>query len=54
MIETSASYESCRGRQLASTEEYRLPPGSALLVIFGLSLVAWGLVLVPLFVIFHE
>jgi hypothetical protein len=54
MIESSASYESCRGRERASAEDYRLPPGSALLATFGLSLLAWGLVLVPLVAIFHQ
>jgi hypothetical protein len=54
MIESSASYESCRGHERATAEDYRLPPGPALLVTFGLSLLAWGLVLVPLVAISHQ
>jgi hypothetical protein len=36
------------------SNEYRLPPGAAILVILGLSLLAWGVILVLLFAIFHR
>jgi hypothetical protein len=48
MIKSDASYS----QQLAS--EDRLPLGSALLVVFGLSLLAWAIVIVPLVAIFYD
>jgi hypothetical protein len=37
-----------------SDDEYRLPPGAAVLVILGLSLLTWGGILALLFAIFGQ
>jgi F420-0:gamma-glutamyl ligase-like protein len=50
-IETSQNYAIGERRW---SDEYRLPPGGAVLVIVGLSHVAWGVILGPLFAIFRQ
>jgi hypothetical protein len=50
-IETSQNYAIGESRR---SNEYRLPPGAAVLVALGLSLLLWGVILVPLFAIFHR
>jgi hypothetical protein len=42
------------GESRWSDDEYRLPPGAAVLVILGLSLLTWGVILALLFAIFGQ
>jgi hypothetical protein len=48
-IETSQNYVIGESQR---SNEYRLPPGAAILVILGLSILSWAVILVPLFAIF--
>ena len=50
-IETSQNYAIGESNR---SNEYRLPPGVAILVILVLSILSWGVILVPLFAIFHR
>ena len=54
MIESGASYQNYAAGERARVDDDRLPPGPALLVTVGLSLLAWGFVLVPLVAILHQ
>jgi hypothetical protein len=54
MIESSASYRNYDAGEQARAGENRLPPGPALLAAFGLSLLGWAFVLVPLVAILHQ
>jgi hypothetical protein len=53
MIESSASYRNYAGSEQPKVHGERLPAGAALLATFGLSLLGWAFVLVPLIGIFH-
>ena len=54
MIKSNASYQNCAvGRDQLAGED-RLPLGSALLAVFGLSLLAWAVVIIPLVAIFYD
>jgi hypothetical protein len=48
-IETSQNYAI---RESNRSNEYRLPPSVAILLILVLSILSWGVILVPLFAIF--
>jgi hypothetical protein len=50
-IETSQTYAIGESQRF---NEYRLPPGVAILVILVLSVLSWGVILVPLFAMFHR
>ena len=50
-IDTSQNYAIGESHR---SNEYRLPPGVAILVILVLSILSWGVILVPLFAIFHR
>lgn len=54
MVKSNTSY---RGYVVAGEQpdnEGRLPLGSALLAVFGLSLLAWAVILVPIVAILHR
>ena len=53
-VEIEAYQNYAIGESRWSDDEYRLPPGAAVLVIVGLSLLAWGVILAPLFAIFRQ
>ena len=53
MIQSNASYRDYGVSEEAQFRTDRLPAGTALLVIFGLSLLAWAIVLAPFVAIFH-
>ena len=48
MIRSNASYRDYEVSEEAQFDRDRLPTGTALLVIFGLSLLTWAVVLAPL------
>jgi hypothetical protein len=48
-IETSQNYATGESQR---SNEYRLPPSAAILLILVLSILSWGVILVPLFAIF--
>jgi hypothetical protein len=50
-IKTSQNYAIGESNR---SNEYRLPAGVAILVILVLSILSWGVILVPLFAIFHR
>ena len=53
MIQGNASYRDYGVSEEAQLDRDRLPAGTALLVVFGLSLLAWAVVLAPLVAIVH-
>ena len=50
-IETSHNYAIGESNR---SNEYRLPPGVAILLILVMSILSWGVILVPLFAVFHR
>jgi hypothetical protein len=54
MFEDKASYPRYTTSEHPEIGSDRLPPGPALLAVFGLSLVGWAFVLVPLFATLHR
>jgi hypothetical protein len=54
MIQSNSSYRDYGVSEGAELAGDRLPAGAALLVVFGLSLLAWGVVLAPLVAILHQ
>ena len=48
-VETSQNYVIGESQR---SNEYRLPPSAAILLILVLSILSWGVILVPLFAIF--
>lgn len=53
MIEGNASYRNYAVGSTQLAEEDRLPLGSALLAIFGLSVLGWAVVLAPVIAILY-
>jgi hypothetical protein len=53
-VEIEAYQNYAIGESRRSDDEYRLPPGAAVLVILGLSLFIWGVILAPLFAISRQ
>jgi hypothetical protein len=53
-VEIEAHQNYAIGESRWSDDEYRLPPGAAVLVILVLSLLTWGVFLAPLFAIFRQ
>jgi len=54
MIQSNASYRDYGVSEDAKFARDRLPAGTALLAVFGLSLLAWAVVLAPLVAILHQ
>jgi hypothetical protein len=54
MIQSNSSYRDYGVSEGVALGGDRLPAGTALLVVFGLSLLAWGVVLAPLVAILHQ
>jgi hypothetical protein len=54
MIERNTSYPNLTVGESQPDGEERLPVGSALLAIFGLSLLGWAVVLAPVLAILHN
>jgi hypothetical protein len=54
MFQSNASYHDYGVSEEAQLGRDRLPPGPALLVVLGLSLLAWAVVLAPLVAILHQ
>jgi hypothetical protein len=54
MIENNTSYGNYATGQRGQARGDRLTIGSALLAVFGLSLLAWAVVLVPFVAILHK
>jgi hypothetical protein len=54
MIESQASYRNRVSSDEQSVVDDRLAPGPAFLTLFGLSLLCWVIILVPLAAILHK
>jgi hypothetical protein len=54
MIESNTSYQNFTVGENLLARADRLPLGSALLAVFGLSLLGWAVVLVPVVAILHN